>query len=125
MNQTDPCPCGSEQDYQSCCAPYHEQRTRPDTPEALMRSRYSAFYLQLTDYLLSTWHASTRPAQLDLSDAPQWVKLQVISASQKENKGSVHFRAFYKQAGDLQFMEEKSAFVQEQGQWFYLQGRVS
>jgi len=28
--------------------------------EALMRSRYSAFARGLADYLLATWHASTR-----------------------------------------------------------------
>ena len=29
-----------------------------------MRSRYSAFALNLTDYLLASWHASTRPTTL-------------------------------------------------------------
>lgn len=90
-----------------------------------MRSRYSAFYLLLSDYLLQSWHPSTRPTQLDLSDAPQWVKLQIISAGQEQDKGYVHFRAFYRDSGQLECMEEKSNFVREQGQWFYLQGQVS
>ena len=30
-----------------------------------MRSRYSAYVLGLIDYLLATWHPSTRPASID------------------------------------------------------------
>ena len=33
--------------------------------ESLMRSRYSAFVLQRRDDLLATWHATTRPPELD------------------------------------------------------------
>ena len=40
-------------------------RCLPDA-EALMRSRYTAYVLKLEDYLLATWHPSTRPQQLDL-----------------------------------------------------------
>ena len=32
-----------------------------------MRARYAAYVLDKADYLLRTWHASTRPAALDLS----------------------------------------------------------
>ena len=36
----------------------------PDA-ESLMRSRYTAFVRERADYLLATWHASTRPASID------------------------------------------------------------
>ncbi|KPD24950.1 Zn-binding protein [Idiomarina zobellii] len=89
-----------------------------------MRSRYSAFVKQITNYLLKTWHSSTRPMMLDLSDSPDWLKLQVMSSEQKGDKGKVHFRAFYKEGADVDFMEEYSDFVREQGRWFYLSGKV-
>ena len=36
-----------------------------------MRSRYSGYVFARKDYLLCTWHESTRPETLDLSDASQ------------------------------------------------------
>lgn len=45
-----------------------------------MRSRYSAYVLGLENYLLATWHISTRPASLGLADQspqPAWLGLTV------------------------------------------------
>lgn len=65
-----PCPCGSGQTCLDCCGLWHtglrEGRHAP-TPEALMRSRYSAYVLGLIDYLLATWHPATAPGELELS----------------------------------------------------------
>ena len=61
-----PCPCGHPAAYAACCGRYHAGALHLSAPtaEALMRSRYSAFVLGLNDYLLATWHASTRPEKL-------------------------------------------------------------
>jgi SEC-C motif-containing protein len=45
------CPCHSGLRYAGCCRPYHERLRSAPTPEALMRSRYSAFALGLDTYL--------------------------------------------------------------------------
>lgn len=119
------CPCGSDTPYAQCCEPLHNDKTIAKTPEQLMRSRYCAFVKRLNSYLLKTWHPSTRPMTLDLSDSPKWLKLQIVSTEQADDRGYVHFRAFYKEGGDVGFMEEQSDFVREQGRWFYLSGRVS
>ncbi|MQM32004.1 MAG: hypothetical protein CRU78_16430, partial [Candidatus Accumulibacter phosphatis] len=58
------CPCGSERPYAECCGPLHDGAAAPDAA-ALMRSRYSAYVLAIEAYLLSTWHPSTRPTQID------------------------------------------------------------
>lgn len=118
------CPCGSGMEYAHCCQPLHENKLTANTPEQLMRSRYCAFVKQLNTYLLKTWHSSTRPMTLDLSDSPNWLKLQVMSSEQTGDKGKVHFRAFYKEGGDVGFMEEYSDFIREQGRWFYVSGKV-
>lgn len=58
------CPCGQQQTYAQCCAPYHQGTAIAPTAELLMRSRYSAYVLAIKEYLLSTWHESTRPKKL-------------------------------------------------------------
>ena len=47
------CPCGSQATYKECCGQYHSGAPAP-TPEALMRSRFSAFVQNKTDYLMAT-----------------------------------------------------------------------
>lgn len=118
MLENQNCPCGSAKSYNSCCGIYHQGGVAP-SPEALMRSRYVAFVYENVQYLRDTWHPSTRP-MLDLEGNPEWVQLQVLDSWQRENQGFVHFRAFYRENGSLQMMEEKSKFVCENQCWFYL-----
>ncbi|MBZ2169777.1 YchJ family protein [Marinobacter sp. F4216] len=117
----DRCPCGSGLPYEACCQPAHAGQA-PDTPEALMRSRYSAFVLGLVDYLLASWHASTRPGSLNLDDSPRWASLQVLDQQQRGDRGQVHFRAMYQAGSGWGFLEERSDFVREGGRWFYVSG---
>jgi SEC-C motif-containing protein len=104
------CPCGSGLPYDGCCGPLHSGAPAAG-PEALMRSRFSAFALGLEAYLLSSWHPSTRPASLELDDT-EWRRLQIVDVS----GDVVEFRASYR--GGL--LHERSRFVQEGGRWFYL-----
>lgn len=73
------CPCGGSKTYTACCGRYIDGAETPPTAEALMRSRYTAYTLLREDYLLATWHASTRPSQLKLDDQAnvKWLGLQV------------------------------------------------
>ena len=91
-----------------------------------MRSRYSAYVLQLEDYLLATWHPSTRPAALDLSAAPQpkWLGLQVKAHTETDNTASVEFIARYRVGGRAQRLHEVSRFVRQEGRWHYVSGVV-
>lgn len=125
MNVKTPCPCNAEVFYADCCQPLHDAHRVAETPEQLMRSRYSAFALKLAPYLLATWHPQTRPAELNLDDQPQWIKLQILRSDQRGDRGFVHFRAFYKERGEVGFMEEKSTFTREHEQWLYLSGDVN
>ena len=115
------CPCQSGKDYAGCCQPLHQGQPAA-TPEALMRSRFSAFALGLNDYLLSSWHHSTRPASLAPEPGVVWKGLQIVSASQQGDTGTVHFRATCLERGRWSQLEEQSRFVREQGHWFYLDG---
>jgi SEC-C motif-containing protein len=95
--------------------------------EALMRSRYSAFTLDLADYLLATWHASTRPAQLAANEPGlKWLGLEVRRHTViDDDHATVEFVARSKLAGCAQRLHEISRFVREGGRWFYVDGKVS
>lgn len=92
-----------------------------------MRSRYSAFVLRNTGYLLRSWHPRTRPDQLDLGSGTRWLRLEVVSATDGGPfgaEGTVEFRAFYTEGGRPGEMREKSRFVRHEGAWTYLDGVV-
>ena len=119
-----PCPCGLPATLQACCGRYHAGIAAP-TPEALMRSRYSAYALGLTDYVRETWHPSSLPADLDLSTPGQlrWVSLKVVAAAMQDpDHGTVEFIAQCKVGGREQTMHENSRFVRENGRWYYVDG---
>lgn len=116
-----PCPCGSGQTYGNCCQRLHLGEPA-ETPEALMRSRYCAFVLGLTDYLMATWHTSTRPDNLGLEGSPDWASLRILASGQNGDVGTVHFRANYRTDPGWGFLEERSDFVREHGRWFYVSG---
>ena len=98
--------------------------------EALMRARYTAYVQRRSDFLLATWHESTRPATLDLSDRPglrtNWLGLQVISFRQMDaQRAEVSFIARLRiGAGRAQRIVERSQFVFENGQWLYVDGEI-
>ena len=89
-----------------------------------MRSRYSAFVLDELEYLLKTWHASTRPASLEANPpGMKWLGLQVRSHTlQDATHATVEFVARSRLAGQATRLHEVSHFVREDGQWFYLNG---
>jgi SEC-C motif-containing protein len=123
------CPCGLTAPYRSCCGRYHQgdlAGEAPD-PEALMRSRYSAFVLDLRDYLLETWHASERPAQIDAPEPGlRWLGLSVLQAAQTgDDQGWVNFVARYKLGGRAHRLQERSLFIREGGRWYYLRADLS
>lgn len=99
---------------------------KPTTAEELMRSRFEAFKNSDERWLLETWHPSTRPEHVDLTDNPVWRGLQIIdtvSGTAGAETGVVEFKAtFLKPDGGVGVLHERSRFVQEDGHWFYLDG---
>jgi SEC-C motif domain protein len=120
------CPCGSNKEYAACCEPLHKGEPAANA-EALMRSRYSAFFLGLTDYIERSWHPSTRPKQVEPSndgEKPQWIGLQVKRHDViDDDRGVVEFIARYKLNDRAYAIHEISRFVRENGHWFYLDGK--
>jgi SEC-C motif-containing protein len=119
------CPCDSGRRHGACCGPCHAGTPAADA-EALMRSRYSAYVLQRADYLLASWHPSTRPQALSFDDAPTWIGLQlrrhhVIDATHAEVEFIARFRVG---GGSARRMHERSRFVHEDGRWYYVDGEM-
>ncbi len=118
---------GGNRNYADCCGRYLDDDEIAPTAEALMRSRYSAYALGREDYLLETWHRSTRPASLALASQPlrKWLGLEVRRHEQIEpNDAVVEFVARYKVDGRAHRLHEISRFVREAGQWFYTDGDI-
>lgn len=127
MNKSNVCPCGSNKTYADCCGRYLTGCETPPTAEALMRSRYTAYTLLRENYLLHSWHPSTRPLQLGLAEdtSSKWLGLQVKRHEQQDDAHAiVEFVARYKVGGRAHRLHEVSRFVREDGRWFYVDGEI-
>ena len=120
------CACALARDYAQCCGRYHAGALHLQAPtvEALMRSRYSAYALSLRDYVLDTWHESTRPEQMERFDSGvKWLGLAVKRAwTTSPDEGFVEFVARSKApgGGPAQRLEELSRFVRVDASWQYV-----
>jgi SEC-C motif domain protein len=133
------CPCESGHAYAQCCGLWHSgfsdsPKKHAPTPEALMRSRYSAYALQLGEYLLYTWHASTSPGELEFAPT-KWLGLEVKATEHTGDVGVVEFVARYRDSsGKAGRIHEVSRFVREgagqegasgAARWLYIDGEPS
>ncbi|MGH8104933.1 MAG: YchJ family protein [Arenimonas sp.] len=120
------CYCGNSKTYDVCCGLLHDGSELAGTADTLMRSRYSAYVLALEDYLLASWHASTRPASLDFSDATKtkWLGLEIKRHTINDDQhAQVEFVARYKIGGQPAVrLHEVSDFILEDGHWLYVSG---
>jgi SEC-C motif-containing protein len=123
-----PCPCGRPRSYAACCGRWHAGPQALQAPDAedLMRSRYAAYVLWLPDYLLATWHPSTRPAALEAPPAGlRWLGLEVRRhVAQDEDHAIVEFVARSKLGGRAERLHETSRFVRDEDRWFYVDGAM-
>lgn len=122
------CPCGTGETYGTCCGRWHRGESAP-TAEALMRSRFTAFALGMPDYLLATWHPSTRPARLELDPQLRWVRLDILGTAGGpfDGEARVRFAAHWRTAPGIPseprrrgVQEEDSRFLRIEGRWLYL-----
>ena len=97
-----------------------------------MRSRYVAYAMKLDDYVLATWHSSSRPVALDSEIAsekpapPKFIRLEVKNHSiTGVDTASVEFVAWYKSGGRAFRLHEISRYIRENGWWWYVDGEVS
>lgn len=126
------CPCGSGSDFDECCGPVIGGTPAP-TPEALMRSRFTAFVHGDLDYIEST-HAKevrddfNRSAAESTVKSVEWVGLEIRDTSEggeDDDTGTVEFAARFKKDGELLVHHEKSNFRRQEGRWVYVDGKMN
>ena len=122
------CPCGSNCDYADCCGIYINGIETAPTPEALMRSRYSAYSLAITDYIKITMRG--KPVIGFNEDEAKvwaqnihWIDLSIMGTSSKSPAvGYVEFEARFMDGDKLKCLHETSEFFAENGIWYYVDG---
>lgn len=130
------CPCHSKKLFEQCCQPLLNGFKKADTPEQLMRSRYSAYATQKANYIYNTYSKQSQKQQT-LDDIQAWAsqckwinliihhtELTSLKNSQEHLQGIVEFSAYFIEDKTLCLMREKSYFQQEDGQWRYHTGEM-
>lgn len=121
------CPCGLSAAYEACCGRYISGVEHAPTPEALMRSRYTAFSRSDIGYIQQTMRDEAL-AQFDeadnkqWADSVQWLRLEVVDAphvSEGDAKGVVEFKAYYRLNGVAKCVHERSCFKLIDSRWYY------
>jgi SEC-C motif-containing protein len=119
------CPCGRGAPFASCCGRYIGTGVTAPDAESLMRSRYAAFVRGDVTHLMATWHASTRPATLEVEPGVKWLELEVRRHTPVDaDHAEVEFVARSRFHGRGQRLHERSRFVRENGYWFYVDGEI-
>jgi len=122
------CPCGLGAEYETCCEKFHTGVEFPQTAEALMRSRYSAFVKHEIAYLKeTTWPVYQKKFdEAGYSTRAKdsiWLGLTIVSTEdgrEEDTKGAVTFIAKSMMGGEMQEQHEKSLFKKKQGRWYYV-----
>jgi SEC-C motif domain protein len=126
------CPCQSKQPYETCCEPFINGTMRPQLPEQLMRSRYTAYTQGNTDYIAATMRGKAAQ-NFDPESAKAWAQkvrwlgLEVIASPKPQaNHGTVEFIAHYEEDGIAKKIHEVSEFSRVNGgsRWYYTQGAM-
>lgn len=132
FSANDNCPCGSLIKYKKCCKPFQEDIKTPINALELMKSRYCAYAIEKSEYIILTTHQNNRDFNtdtkvwnndiLDFSRNTKFEKLEILEFIDGQTESFVTFKANITQnKQDVSFIE-KSRFVKENGKWQYIDG---
>jgi len=127
------CPCGLNLLFNECCLAFINLSKYPQSPEQLMRSRFSAYVNHNAQYIYDTYAIESQTSQ-SVDEIQNWAKecywvALVIHNRSDINKTypSVEFSAFYIIEDQLIELRENSRFIKEPTQsdhWRYLDGEI-
>lgn len=124
------CPCTSKLTFDRCCEPYLAGRKIAETPEKLMRSRFSAYATRKVDYLIATASEAER-SKIDREELASYcrtvscISLKVVkteAGGSQDQEGTVLFHASLQINGKRTLHRELSRFRREEGRWVYVDG---
>lgn len=119
------CYCDTGLSFDDCCGLYLKNNQKAPTALSLMRSRFSAYVIKDADYLLATTHSSERKYYskediLNWATTNEWLRLEIISFTET----TVAFKAYFlDEKKQPQIHYEFSTFKQENGTWYYVDGK--
>ena len=127
----DLCPCGSKQDYSSCCGAVIGGARRAATAEQLMRSRYSAYVKKEIGWLRSSLHPSQRAdfneaTTREWAERAEWLGLEIVNTVKggpSDSDGKVEFIAAFSESDKKQEHREVSTFEKVDGIWYFKDGK--
>ncbi len=122
------CPCQSSLSYAKCCKPLHTGKADADSPDSLMRSRYSAYVKGEIDYLINTtdktgplWRDDVEVWKAELAEFSQethFQGLEILSVG----ANAVRFEATLEIEGKDASFIETSLFTTYDDKWYYHSG---
>ena len=121
------CPCNPLKSFSFCCEKFLKNAANPQSPEELMRSRYSAYALGNMDYIQQTM-LSPAADNFNLEEAiestkkTRFTRLKVMKTWFENENGFVEFKAKYFVEKKCFVLHEKSEFHKVDGKWFYVDG---
>lgn len=125
------CPCGSKKSYAECCEPLIKNDQPATSPEAMMRSRYTAYTLTEMDHLLRSTHPDQREgydekSARDWSERAEWQGLEIVETKDgmEPDEGTVEFIARYRDKGIDKEHHEVALFKQLDGEWYFYDCRI-
>ena len=124
------CPCGNPAPLAECCQPLLNGERTPETAEALMRSRYTAYATGEVDYIIDTQapgtrHTVDRESTAEWSRKSTWKGLEVVrveAGGSGDQAGIVEFVARYEINGEDVAHREIAEFRREEGRWYFVDG---
>lgn len=99
-----------------------------------MKSRYSAYALRESDYIIDSTHPSSSHFQsnrkqwqneiLVFCDDTRFDRLEIQNFTDGESEAFVLFTAYLTQNGQDATFSEKSRFLLEDSRWLYVEGEI-
>ena len=125
------CPCGSNKKYKKCCKVYHDG-IKPSKAVDLMKSRYTAYAICNSDYIVQTTHENNSDYTHDINTWKQSIEdfskysefrsLEILDFIDGDSEAFVTFKAnIFQDNKDVSFTE-KSRFLKKNDKWYYVDG---
>jgi SEC-C motif-containing protein len=127
------CPCGSQQNYLLCCAPFHKGKIVSNATQ-LLRARFSAYALNLPRFIIETTHPDNPQYQRDFRDWEKKISsfssdflfegVEILDIEKAQDETTIRFIAHLKKGSSSASFIEKSLFVKLDGRWVYRSGII-
>lgn len=126
------CPCGSLKKYKKCCKIFHDNIKKPSNALELMKSRFSAYAFEQSEYIIKTTYKDNPDFSTNISVWKEEIemfsknknfeKLEILNFEESEFEAFVTFKAtLFQNNNDISFIE-KSRFKKLDGIWLYVDG---